>query len=299
MDNLNKINHFVVLMLENRSFDNVLGFLYDQRNAEPFKSPPRGQSLESLGNQSTLEGCRDHHGDLFTPGYGSTYCDPYPDPGEEFFHVNMQLYGSINPRANSAYPFNYPPYNLPLNVNTPNMQGFVLDFMSNYRASCFDMKAHDVLDGSPLPMWLKKIIARFVLKTIPKPKPEQYRIIMNCFTPQQLPIISTLAVNYAVCDHWFASVPTQTQPNRSFVHAATSHGYVINGVKFLLADSLTIFDRFHQAGVNWHVYYDKESILSLTGLLHSRIYRNFPEHFLFMEEFYNHAAAGTLPAYSL
>jgi phospholipase C len=38
------INHFVVVMLENRSFDNLLGFLYaDQKNVSP-----AGQIFEGL-----------------------------------------------------------------------------------------------------------------------------------------------------------------------------------------------------------------------------------------------------------
>src|SRR5256885_1815260 len=53
-------------------------------------------------------------------------------------------------------------------------------------------------------------------------------IIMNCFTPESLPVINGLAKAYAVCDRWFSSVPTQTFPNRSFIHAATSSGYVTN-----------------------------------------------------------------------
>jgi phospholipase C len=34
---LSGIEHIVVLMLENRSFDNILGWLYDSNNAYPFQ----------------------------------------------------------------------------------------------------------------------------------------------------------------------------------------------------------------------------------------------------------------------
>jgi phospholipase C len=53
--------------------------------------------------------------------------------------------------------------------------------------------------------------------------------IMNSLTPKTAPVISALAHNYAVLDHWFESIPTQTFCNRSFVHAGTSSGYVNNG----------------------------------------------------------------------
>ena len=46
--------------------------------------------------------------------------------------------------------------------------------------------------------------------------------IMGVFTPDLLPVLSGLATGYAVCDHWFSSVPTETFPNRAFISAATS-----------------------------------------------------------------------------
>jgi phospholipase C len=43
--------------------------------------------------------------------------------------------------------------------------------------------------------------------------------IMGTYRSSQVPVISALAQNYAVSDAWFCSVPSQTLPNRSFVHA--------------------------------------------------------------------------------
>src|SRR5262249_25149614 len=48
--------------------------------------------------------------------------------------------------------------------------------------------------------------------------------IMGAFAPETLPILCGLARGFAVCDHWFASVPTETMPNRAFMCAATSQG---------------------------------------------------------------------------
>ena len=45
---LNKIEHIVVLMMENRSFDNVLGWLYDPGNQPPFNEVPRGQTFDNF-----------------------------------------------------------------------------------------------------------------------------------------------------------------------------------------------------------------------------------------------------------
>ncbi len=51
---------------------------------------------------------------------------------------------------------------------------------------------------------------------------------MGGFSPEQLPVLSTLAREFAVFDAWFAAVPSQTYCNRSFFHASTSHGFVTN-----------------------------------------------------------------------
>src|SRR5258708_21537164 len=45
--------------------------------------------------------------------------------------------------------------------------------------------------------------------------------IMGMYAPEMLPIMSTLARNYAVSDRWFAAVPTQTIPNRALAAAVT------------------------------------------------------------------------------
>ena len=38
--------------------------------------------------------------------------------------------------------------------------------------------------------------------------------IMRCFTPEQLPVLTTLAREFAICDQWFSSLPGPTWPNR-------------------------------------------------------------------------------------
>src|SRR5207245_9897191 len=60
---------------------------------------------------------------------------------------------------------------------------------------------------------------------------KQSHKIMKCFSPGpvpacKIPVLVTLAEQYAVCDRWFSSVPGPTLPNRSFAHAATSIGRV-------------------------------------------------------------------------
>ncbi|KAF8700117.1 hypothetical protein HU200_034480 [Digitaria exilis] len=81
--------------------------------------------------------------------------------------------------------------------------------------------------------------------------------VMNGFRPDAVPVYRELVKEFAVCDRWFASVPTSTQPNRMFVHSATSHGLVGNDRNMLAAGmpQRTIFDNIHDAGLTFGVYY--------------------------------------------
>ena len=72
---------------------------------------------------------------------------------------------------------------------------------------------------------------------------------MGCFTPEALPVLSALAKGYAVCDQWFASVPTETLPNRAFACAATSQGHMDD--KTHTFSSPTIFGLLDAAGLGW------------------------------------------------
>ncbi|KAF6136060.1 hypothetical protein GIB67_000464 [Kingdonia uniflora] len=48
--------------------------------------------------------------------------------------------------------------------------------------------------------------------------------VMNGFRLEFVPIYKELGQEFAVFDRWFASLPTETQPNRLFIHSATSNG---------------------------------------------------------------------------
>src|SRR3984885_10202715 len=86
------INHVVVLMLENRSFDHMLGYLY----ADAGNVSPLGQPFEGLkGNESNP----DANGNpvsvyQVTPSTPNAYFMPGADPGEGFKATNDQLWGS-------------------------------------------------------------------------------------------------------------------------------------------------------------------------------------------------------------
>jgi phospholipase C len=135
------------------------------------------------------------------------------------------------------------------------------------------------------------------------PKVAEYSQIMACYTPDQLPVLSTLARGFTCFDHWFCEVPTQTYANRSFFHAATSSGFVLNGSppgKFAIRnDATTIFERLEDAQKSWRVYIDPAQILSATGLIHGRrLLPRFADRFGTISDFYADARSGQLSNYS-
>jgi phospholipase C len=111
-----------------------------------------------------------------------------------------------------------------------------------------------------------------------------------------MPVLSVLARGFATFDHWFAEVPSQTFTNRSFFHAGTSSGMVVNSPygSFPAHNSAeTLFDRLEAHSLTWRVYCDPPSRLSLTGLIHApRLRAKFATHFL------STALNGELPVYA-
>lgn len=86
----------------------------------------------------------------------------------------------------------------------------------------------------------------------------------------RVPIISTLAQEFALFDNWFCSAPLDTNPNRRFFHAATAYGSMDDadwdktGIP-----STTVFDRLTAHNQTWAVYYFDWSPLCMFEKLRS------------------------------
>jgi phospholipase C len=307
---LDTFEHVVVLMLENRSFDNLLGYLYSRE----YPVPP-GKRFEGLDGSNFSNPIpapwqfKDKNGAPVTEVLATPISDldltkfspPYPDPGEDYPHVNTQLFNPNNPA-----PYNKPPYNLPASVPTPKMDGFVSDYIQNY------------------------IHTEFPNKTPPSPETfyDSYKYVMESYSPADIPVLSGLAREFAVFDHWFCSVPSETICNRNFWHAGTSWGHVINPgpgddpgdesnqlntIGWVLdTASETLFSQLARLAppVSWKLYSDNKIplpeggtlSLPITPLLHLFDFLQFDfdsrDKFDTLEGFKNDCAKGQLPAYS-
>jgi phospholipase C len=125
---------------------------------------------------------------------------------------------------------------------------------------------------------------------------------MTGYTPEQMPVLSTLARGFATFDHWFCEVPSQTFTNRSFFNAGTASGYVVNMSpldSFPVHNTAeTIFDRLEAHGLTWRVYCSPPARLPFTGLIHAARLQDRFANFYSTDQFFEDAANGTLPNYA-
>lgn len=115
---LPQIQHVVVLMMENRSLDNVLGWIYSGSN--PAQALPAGSSASFDGANATLSNSDPsvNNGQPVYVSNGTTQWQegsntitewfvPSPDPGEEFEHVTVQLFDGGNTAMMSGFLTDY------------------------------------------------------------------------------------------------------------------------------------------------------------------------------------------------
>lgn len=225
---LSKINHIVVVMLENRSFDHMLGFLYQSSN----NVSPLGQPFEGLkGNETNL----DTNGKPVTvfpiqSGNPHPYLMPGANPGEGYLNTNSELFGNQD---------------APNPIVPASNNGFVTNFAYTLG-------------------WESKDPGAVIAGTQPS-------AIMGVYTPATLPILSKLAAGYAVCDHWYASAPTETFPNRAFVSMATSQGFV-QDKSCSVYTAPSIFTALAKKSATWSVYgYDAPPLMrgSVADIAHA------------------------------
>ncbi len=267
------IRNIVYLMLENRSLDNVLGWLYE--HDKPAQVLPPGSSPDFDGLNPDLFQ-RDAKGKehRVIRGTGGRHAVPRYDPHETYEHVNYQLFGAEGT----------PPGDTP-----PKMDGFYRDYAKWYRNN---------------------------------------DEIMMSYTPEELPVLNTLARRFAVSDQYFSSVPTQTNCNRAFAAAGNSlgldkkgelKGWVNNrhsswlarpgGVQFSERTMWNVLDEQGQGSPSdWMIFHSKgnwlENALGAEGYPYTRRImeklqdRRFDGNFAPVAALFDMIANGTLPRFS-
>jgi phospholipase C len=269
------IKHVVILMLENRSFDNVLAWLYSEKdlpsNFIPADTDPLFLGLsESILDQYTnvlknssgqvVFSCAPIKG---IPSMSVTKFlnSPRFDPNETFPNVTIQIFGNEG-------------------GSEPTMSGFLQNYASLWNEDDWMNQKQDIC------------------------------AIMETYTNKELPFVYGLARHYAVSDRWFSPVPTQTNPNRAFSICGTSEGEIING--FLgknLFQSNTIWNCLAEESpkTTWSIFWQTDMLPVLfpgpyNGLnTFARLNQipNLQDHFQVIDAFHELARKGQLPDISL
>jgi phospholipase C len=226
---LDKLKHIVVLMMENRSFDHMLGAL---KATDPRIDGLDGtqSNPDTKGKAAPAEPLAEFQGQLD------------PDPDHHFPGVDLQIFnGDTTPGR------------------VPTMQGFVKSYFAQRR----DVK--------------------------------HSRKIMYHFTPDKLPVLTTLATEFAVFNGWFSSIPGPTLCNRAFAHYGTSFGHVGMEILYTNAKFKSIYQRLESAGKTAKVYYfdTKSSSLEVVNLLQHQ-----PQFFGTFQQFLDDCDDGMLPDFS-
>lgn len=221
----------VVLMLENRSFDHMLGFL----QSDDYR-------IDGL-NGTEMNPAADDGSPIRVSANARTAADLNPDPGHEFENVNVQIFG-----------------NREAHFTGPLMQGFVRDYARISGGA--DKATH----------------------------------VMKCFSADTLPVLSTLAKQFAICDHWFSSVPGSTIPNRLFAYGATSDGSLTQDVIAAPLQLKTIFEVMDDPNnpSDFKIYTHGQSVLmaNLYLLKHQQCFHQF-------SDFKKDCLNNDLPAFAL
>ncbi|QNI33273.1 alkaline phosphatase family protein [Alloacidobacterium dinghuense] len=228
---LDALQHIVVLMMENRSFDHMLGSLgADNPRIDGIQNAI--SNPDTAGAQIKPQPLADFQGQLD------------PDPDHHFPAVDLQIFGGDTSENRTA-----------------NMQGFIKSYFNQRRDVAHSQK------------------------------------ITYYFPKEKLPVLTTLAQEFAVFNRWFASIPGPTVCNRAFAHYGTSFGRVDMNLLYVNEPFKSTYSRLINASpkhTSKLYYFDvASSTIEIVNLL-----QNQPELFGTFDQFMDDCSKGQLPDYS-
>ena len=225
---VNVLNHLIFLAQENRSFDHYFGALrgYWALNGYP------DQSFDGLPQFNPTSGPPP----LYGPPPAIPGCDPSaPPPSDCIFDVN-------NPVSS---------YHLITQCTE--------DTSPNWNESHADWDYHDRLGNLPATLNGFVWTAAHFARSLQPPYNDTDGIrAMGYYDGGDLNYYYFMASNFASSDRWFNPVMTRTPPNREYLIAGTSQGYVhpvgTDSHDKALLTTPTIFQELQAAGVSWKIY---------------------------------------------
>jgi len=115
---------------------------------------------------------------------------------------------------------------------------------------------------------------------------------LGYYDESDLPFYYWLASEYAIADHYHASLLGPTFPNRMYLYAASSFGYTYNSI----ADAPnTLVDYLEERQVDWKIYATGTPGMGIFLKTHLKY---APDHLKSIDDYFADAAAGTLPQFA-
>src|SRR5581483_10997934 len=282
---LSSINHIVILAQENRSLDHYFGALRQYWRNKGYAD----RSFDGLPQFNPTSGTPP----LFRPAPTNPGCDPaFPPPADctfdasspkvASFHLLTQCTENTSPSWNESH--DIWDLNDPTGLSKAKLNGYVWTAGHDGRANLFydtnGMRA------------------------------------MGYYTDADLNYYYFMASSFAISDRWFSPVMTRTHPNREYLYAGTSQGYVYpvgtnNNDKALLT-ATTIFQQLQNAGISWKIYvntqgspctgppWDPACLLTLSYVQNFQwgqsIPTSYPNNIADISQYFTDVQNGTLPS---
>lgn len=281
---INSLNHIIVLAQENRSLDNYFGAL---------RLYWRNHGYADLGFDGLAQiNPQTGNPPLLGPAPSNPGCDPaFPPPADCKFDsnspnvVSYHLLTKCTENTSPSWNESHNDWNLqdPLGFNPATLNGFVHAGGHFARNSNFNdtngIRAMGYYDGTDL----------------------NYYYFM--------------ASNFGTSDRWFSPVMSRTHPNRAYMVAGTSQGYVYpvgtNANDKQPMTSPTIFEELQTAGISWKIYvntkgskctgppFDPACLIKLSYMQYfawgKQIPTSFPNNIADISVYFTDLQNGTLP----
>lgn len=227
LGSLQVLNHIILFVQENRSFDQYFGALreYWAQNGIADQSfdglpqfNPTSGAAPLQGSAPSIPGC-----DLGKPFPQYTAC--YSDPSNSItsFHMNSVCNENPSPFWNEAH---------------------------------VDWDLNDYLGTSPAKLnGFVKTAADLARQQSPTFMDTNGLRAMGYFDGSDLNFYYFMASNFGTSDRWFSPVMSRTQVNRMYLLSSTSQGHVYPlAPPYGALTATTIFEELQNAGISWKIY---------------------------------------------
>jgi phospholipase C len=281
-----KIQHIVLLMMENRSFDHYFGalnLLPELRTDVQGLGPNRVSSLPVPLNPY-LDATPDD------PGVAPWSLDPggavarTVAPGR-----SPQLDASATPAIRLDFPD--PPHEWPecrAQINDGSMDGFVRTYQQSNRVITIDNPGAIALQGATPVQRISELPHRIS------------RAVMGYYSRYTLPVYYDIADQFTLCDNWFASFLGSTHPNRVYANAGFCGDVLKTGAgNIFVYKPPPLWETWEGTnGFTWRWYLPESEVLS-TFLIWLGFFRAHDANRRSFHRFVDDCRRGDLPSVSI